>query len=162
MKKYIGVQLVEATLATKYSGEGYKDFVYPDEWPISMEDCNRYVEPATSKESGYEVAYPNGYGAWVSKEVFEKAYLQVGDSNTIEEHNINEFIASYDVSQWGDKTTVVHATLVNGFIITESSSCVDPANFDMSIGEGICKEHIHNKLWSMLGFMLQTGLKGVK
>ena len=90
MKKYIGVQLVEATLATKYSGEGYKDFVYPDEWPMSMEDCNRYVEPATSKESGYEVAYPNAYGAWVSKELFEKAYLQVGDSNTIEEHNINE------------------------------------------------------------------------
>ena len=94
--------------------------------------------------------------------MFEKAYIKVGNNNTIEEHNINEFIKSYDVSQWGDKTTVVHATLVNGFIITESSSCVDPANFNMDIGTSICKERIQNKLWEMLGFMLQTGVSGIK
>lgn len=162
MKKYIGVQLVEATLATKYSGEGYKDFVYPDECPMSIEDCNRYGEPAASKERGYEVVYPDGYGVWVPKEVFEKAYLQVGDNNTIEEHNVHDFVKEIIASKWGEKTTIVNATLANGFIITESSSCVDPANFNMDIGLSICKERIYNKVWNHLGFLLQCAIKGIK
>ena len=146
MEKYLGVKLIKAE-------------------PMSYEEFHKLGDtekPMKPQREGYKVVYPDGYESWSPKEVFEKAYIKVGNNNTIEEHNINEFIKSYDVSQWGDKTTVVHATLVNGFIITESSSCVDPANFNMDIGTSICKERIQNKLWEMLGFMLQTGVSGIK
>lgn len=149
MKNYIGVKMVKAE-------------------PMTAKEAGRLLQRPidtsnTDKEgNGYLVEYPDGYKSWSPKQAFEKAYLQIGDNNTIEEQNVNDFIKSYDVSQWGDKTTVVHATLANGFILTESSSCVDPANFNLDIGAGICKDKIRNRLWGMLGFLLQTALKGIK
>lgn len=142
MKKYVGVKLVEAE-------------------PMTKECFNGEVNPNQITE-GYLVVYPDGYKSWSPKEVFENAYFNVGDDNSIKEYNVNEFIQSYDTKQWGDKTTVVHATLTNGFIITEASSCVDPSNFNMDIGYNICKERIQNEVWKMLGFMLQCAVKGVK
>lgn len=147
MNKYLGVKLIQAELM---------------DYEKIMEILSRPIEQRERGKKGYFVRYEDGYRSYSPKEVFEEAYIKVGNNNTIEEHNINEFIKSYDVSQWGDKTTVVHATLVNGFIITESSSCVDVANFNMDIGASICKERINNKLWEMLGFMLQAGVKGIK
>ena len=132
MRKYVGIKLIEAERQLRNNEEGYK------------------------------VVYPDGYISWSPKDVFEKSYLRVGDNNTIVEDNVNDFIKEYDVSQWGDKTTIVNATLANGFIITESSSCVDPANFNMDIGASICKEKIQNKVWGFLGFMLQSAVKGIK
>ena len=149
MNKYIGCKMVEAE-------------------PMTDIDFNVFKKGAITEDfggittEGYKVVYPDGYVSWSPKEVFEKAYLRVGDNNTIMESNVNDFVKSLDVSQWGDKTTVVHATLANGFIMTESSSCVDPTNFNMDIGENICKEKIYNKLWGMLGFLLQTAKEGIK
>lgn len=54
-----------------------------------------------------------------------------------------------------DKVTVVVAKLPNGFTIVESSACVDPANYDESIGTEICKGRIENKLWELEGYLLQ-------
>lgn len=142
MKKYIVIELIEAE-------------------PMTQEEFLGEVNPETVTH-GYKVRYADGHETWQEKNFFEKINLQVGDNNTIEERNINDFIKSYDVSQWGDKTTMVHATLANGFVMSEASSCVDPANFNMNIGASICKERIHNKLWNMLGFMLQAAIKGVK
>ena len=60
------------------------------------------------------------------------------------------------VEQYGDKTTVLKATLPNNFAIVESSSCVDPANFDMKIGEEICMDKLVNKIWELEGYKLQS------
>lgn len=60
------------------------------------------------------------------------------------------------VEQYGDKTTVLKATLPNDFVIVESSSCVDPANFDMKIGEEICMDKLVNKIWELEGYKLQS------
>lgn len=149
MRKYVGVKMVQA------EPMGY--IRYCDECGVlPQKPKTEWIEP------GYKVVYPDGYVSWSTKEVFEKAYMKVGDNNTIEEHNVNDFIVGYDVQPWGDKTTVVHATLANGFIVSESSSCVDAANFNMDIGYGICKEHIQNAVWKMLGFLLQCGVSGIK
>lgn len=148
MKKYVGVKLVEAEPMTRgefFNSQG-KDSSFLD----------------APHQEGYMVVYPDGYKSWSPKEVFENAYFQVGYNNTIQEYNVNEFIAHYDVRQWGDKTTIVNATLANGFIITEASSCVDPENFNMNIGSSICKERIRNQVWGFLGFMLQCAVSGVK
>lgn len=54
-----------------------------------------------------------------------------------------------------DKCTVVVVQLENGFILTDSSACVDPANYNEKIGAEICLEHIENRLWELEGYALQ-------
>ncbi|SFM28998.1 Phage protein (N4 Gp49/phage Sf6 gene 66) family protein [Gracilibacillus orientalis] len=59
-----------------------------------------------------------------------------------------------------DKTTVMSVKLPNGFVIVESSSCVDPTNYDEKIGYEICLQRVFNKLWELEGYKLQSELKG--
>ncbi|HEF5065786.1 Gp49 family protein [Bacillus paramobilis] len=54
-----------------------------------------------------------------------------------------------------NKCTRVTVKLPNGFIITESSACVDPANFDNELGKAICMKRIENKVWELEGYVLQ-------
>jgi hypothetical protein len=54
-----------------------------------------------------------------------------------------------------DKCTVVVCKLPNGFIITESSACVDPENFDEVMGYEICLNRIENKIWELERYALQ-------
>ncbi len=55
------------------------------------------------------------------------------------------------------KCTVVTVRLRNGFILTESSACVDPANYDAELGKRLCLQHIENRLWELEGYALQRG-----
>lgn len=48
--------------------------------------------------------------------------------------------------------TVVHAKLPCGFIITETSACIDPANYDQSVGAGICMKRVRDKVWELEGY----------
>lgn len=65
----------------------------------------------------------------------------------------------FEVEKFGDKTTILKATLPNGFVIIESSSCIDPINFDMKIGEEICMNKIVNKIWELEGYKLQCQIR---
>lgn len=58
-----------------------------------------------------------------------------------------------------NKCLILSCKLKNGFVITESSACVDPRNFDSKIGINICKEKIKNKIWELEGYTLQKSLK---
>ena len=60
------------------------------------------------------------------------------------------------------KTTVVRAVLRNGFEIVESSACVSEENYDERLGAEICMGKIRDKVWMLLGFLLQTAVQGVK
>ncbi|MBU3569260.1 hypothetical protein IUK39_03590 [Priestia aryabhattai] len=113
-------------------------------------------------QEGYKVVYPDGYVSWSPKEVFESAYMQVGNNNTITQANVDSFIKDTEVITLDGKTTVVKAVLVNGFVIVESSSCVDPANYCEKMGAEICLERIKNQIWMLLGFLLQTAKEGIK
>jgi len=86
-------------------------------------------------------------------EFFEKTGIT---GNKIREENVVKFISYYKDFKIGDKTTVVQATLMNGFELIESSSCVDIKTFDQDIGIDICMQRIKDKVWHYLGFMLQT------
>lgn len=57
-----------------------------------------------------------------------------------------------------DKMTIVTVKLENGFLMTESSACVDPGNYDEKVGKAICLEHIENRLWELEGYCLQKAL----
>ena len=59
----------------------------------------------------------------------------------------------------GDKCTVVRAVLRNGFEIVESSACVS-ADYDEAMGAEICLEKIKDKVWFLLGFLLQSAVRG--
>lgn len=148
MKKYIGCKMIEAEPAIKVDGK-----IYSLDGPVPR---------SMNRQEGYRVKYPDGYESFSPKEVFEKAYMQVGDNVTITQDNVDNFIKSIDVITMGDKTTVVRATLVNGFEIVESRACVKKENYDEKYGAEICMEHIKNRIWHLLGFLLQTAVGGVK
>lgn len=58
------------------------------------------------------------------------------------------------------KCTVISLKLPNGFVITESTGCCDPANYDEKIGEKIVLDRIANRLWELEGYVLQNVLAG--
>lgn len=78
--------------------------------------------------------------------------------NRIEKKDIDKILKDtfIKVEKYGDKTTILKATLPNGFVIVESSSCVDPANFDMKVGEEICMDKLVDKIWQLEGYKLQS------
>ena len=154
MKHYIGTKLLEAE-------------------PMSLGDYNLYrgwtipenENPATE---GYLVKYQDGYVSWSPKHVFEKAYLPMAvnerlrtDKPSIGQQMVDDFIVSAEVQTMGEKCTVVRAVLRNGFEIVESSACVSPENYDEKLGAEICMKKIKDKVWFLLGFLLQTAVNGV-
>ena len=48
--------------------------------------------------------------------------------------------------------TVVHAKLPCGFIVTETSACIDPENYDRDLGAKICMGRVRDKVWELEGY----------
>lgn len=144
MKTYIGTKMVQAEPATR----------------VVTEDC--------STREGYRVRYEDGYESWSPKEVFERAYLEM-DVNpllrttkpSVSQKMVDDFIIGRQVTTMGNKCTVVRAILRNGFEIVESSACVSVENYDEDMGAEICMRKIKDKVWFLLGFLLQTAVSGV-
>lgn len=82
------------------------------------------------------------------------------NKNTVTQEQIDKLIAESDieVNTIFEKCTTVVVKLKNGFVLTESSACVDKENYDMEIGKEICMERIKNKLWELEGYKLQCEL----
>lgn len=155
MKTYIGTKIIQAEPAIRIDGKVYS----PDE--ILPED--------TDVEVGYRVRYPDGYESWSPRDVFEAAYMPVlnnpqlkTDAPSVSQQMVDDFILETWTTTLGDKTTVVRAMLRNGFEIVESSACVSAENYDETMGHAICMEKIKDKVWFLLGFLLQTAVHGVK
>lgn len=58
------------------------------------------------------------------------------------------------VKEFGRSVTYVTVRMRNGFTIRESTQPVDEDNYDEEIGKKICLEHIADKIWFLLGYML--------
>ena len=123
---------------------------------------------AEESGDGYRVYHKDDMEAYCPKDLFNKVYIEVNDNKdlpsgvSIGPQMVDDFIDKVESMTMGEKTTVTQITLKNGFIITESSSCVDPKNYSMEIGEKINLEHAKNKIWELLGFLLQTAYYGFK
>ena len=65
MDKYIGVKIIHAEKAIRKGGKVY----------AHGEAVPRTMDPV---EEGYAVTYEDGYTSWSPKDVFEKAYKEVG------------------------------------------------------------------------------------
>lgn len=59
---------------------------------------------------------------------------------------------------FGKPTTYVVCKMKNGFTLRDSTTCVDPSNYNEEIGADICKKHIEDKIWYLLGYELQEKL----
>lgn len=154
MRKYIGTKLVEAEPAWRLNGKVY--------------EAGTMFGSADRPEEGYRVRYADGYESWSPKAVFEAAYLRVnpdGECKTgapsVSPGMVEDFLRETWTETLGEKTTVVRAVLRNGFEIVESSSCVSPENYDEAMGRDICLEKIRDKVWELLGFLLQTAVNGI-
>lgn len=64
--------------------------------------------------------------------------------------------AEYEICTTFDKCTVVSCKLPNGFVIVESSACVDAENYDEELGAEICFSKIVDKVWELEGYKLQN------
>lgn len=149
MNHYLGVKLIQAEPMTRGVYNALRGWTVPaDENP---------------EDDGYRVVYPDGYQSWSPKAQFEEAYLCLGDDpSRIGDADCERFIHYAEASKLGEKTSLVFADLRNGFRIVESSSCVEPGNFDHEIGTSICFERINSKISWLLGFVLQWGRTGLK
>lgn len=77
--------------------------------------------------------------------------------NTVTQFDVDAIIlkSKFKVISLNNKTTIVVVTLPSGFVIVESSSCVDPANYSEALGAEICMNRITNKIWKLEGYCLQ-------
>ena len=96
----------------------------------------------------------------VSEDIFEEYFEKVKtnieydldfdiDDETM--HHIAEILSSskFYVTNVFDKCTIVACQLPNGFVIVESSSCVDPDDYDEEIGIENCMSRIEDKVIEM-------------
>jgi len=81
---------------------------------------------------------------------------------TVTQNEIDHLIerATVQIDTVMEKCTIVTVRLESGFILTESSACVDPSNYDEKLGAEICMERIKNRLWELEGYCLQRRLAG--
>jgi len=148
MKSYLGVKLIKAQPMT-YS-----------------ENCNRQgfpMEPGKENDEGYLVEYPNGHQSWSPAAEFEAAYLELNEPSRITSGDLIRFLGidPYAVDTLDEKTTLVRMITRTGFASYETSSCVDPANYNAQLGAEICIDRLNTKLWELLGFVLQWGKHGL-
>ena len=62
------------------------------------------------------------------------------------------------LDDFGKPCTYVTVRMKNGFTLRESTTCVDPANYNEDIGKEICLKRIENQIWFLLGYQLQEDL----
>lgn len=154
MNKYIGCNLLKAKQMNLGDYNIYRGWKLPEDERHDRE--------------GYLVTYNDGYQTWSPKEIFENQYLKLDDNPklpsgiSIGPKMVDDFIKETHISTIGDKTTLVRVILVNGFEIIESSACVDKANYSEEIGAEVCISKIKDKIWHLLGFLLQSAVGGVK
>lgn len=70
------------------------------------------------------------------------------------QENMQDIIVKTEV-EFGKPVTYVTVRMKNGFTVRESTTCVDPENYDEEIGAKICLEKIEDKIWMLLGYQLQ-------
>lgn len=54
--------------------------------------------------------------------------------------------------------TICAITLKNGFTVVGDSACIDPENFDHSIGEQVAYNNAFEKIWQLEGYRIKSQL----
>lgn len=113
-------------------------------------------------DDGYLVTYPGGHVSWSPAEVFEASYFPMAAHDRVSQEDVDAFVRYVSTTTINQKTACSVAQLVTGYEIVETSSCVDPANYDVALGEKYATEKIKSQVWELLGFVLQWARGGIK
>lgn len=75
-------------------------------------------------------------------------------THKIPESAIDEIIEASAVHAFKeyDSCTVVTMRLPNGYVLVESSGCIDPAEYDHDRGVRLCMEALKRKIWQLEGY----------
>ena len=149
-RTYIGVKQLEATPMTRGDYNLYRGWHIP--------------EDEKSSDPGYLVKYSDDYQSWSPADVFDKAYMEIENPSTISQTDLDRFVGvdAFEAMQLDEKTFCMKCTPRTGFVMFETSSCVDPENYDQEIAAQITGEKVQNKLWGFMGFVLQWARFGLK
>ena len=81
-------------------------------------------------------------------------------NNTVTQQQIDDLFNKSEktVEPYFDTCTVMTIQLPNGFVLVESTACVDRNNFSEEIGIEICTRKIKDKIWELEGYRLQCEL----
>lgn len=108
------------------------------------------------------IVYDDFAQLYISMSEFDKYFEKYEEEEifTLNEEYIDEIIANSQItsSKVFDKCIVVACKLPNGFVIVESSACVDPRNYDEKIGFDICMKRIKDKVWELEAYNLQEDI----
>lgn len=88
----------------------------------------------------------------LNEAIAAKAYPKV----TIE--MINDAIEKVDFERFGTLTMCI-ITLRNGFKVTGESACIDPRNFDVTIGSTLAKKNAVDKIWALEGYAMAERIR---
>lgn len=112
---------------------------------------------------GYEITYPDGYRSWCPKDVANKAYfpLHNSDGDKISQEDIDNFVAYSELTKVGTKTTNITLTTITGFEVNGQSSCVKAEDHNLSIGLKYARPKAEDIIWLCLGFVLQWAKYGL-
>lgn len=98
----------------------------------------------------------------ISENVFNEYFEKVEDEVFYEINDEDfDYIAEilseskFNVASVFGKCTIVACRLPNGFVIVESSSCVDPDDYDEEIGIENCMNRIKNKVIELEAYIRQ-------
>ena len=78
-------------------------------------------------------------------------------SPTVTAKQVEELVddSQIAISKIGEKTTLVRVTLECGFELIETSSCVNPDNYDHELGMDLALRKIKDRIWAFEGYRLQ-------
>lgn len=161
MKVYTGTKKVQAQPMTRGDYNALRGWDVPkDENPDDEGYLVEYLDGGKANVPGYD-----GYVSWSPRDVFERAYLEVGepvipsDGPKVVYGDLIAMIASeVFVVPSGSTTTICHITLKNGFSVQGISACVDPANYRQNVSEFFARKQAIDKIWPFAGFLLAEKL----
>ncbi len=70
--------------------------------------------------------------------------------------HLESLIAKKEFIRHGETLTICVVTLHSGFQLLGQSACIDPANFDATIGEQIAYDDAVEKLWQLEGYHVKA------
>lgn len=94
----------------------------------------------------------------MSREATDQRIEEISTDNRVTIETLEAQIArtSYHTHERldGGKLTICILDLRNGFTVTGEAAAVDPANYDVGIGQSIARRHAVERIWVLEGYAL--------
>jgi hypothetical protein len=138
-----------------------------ENWGMNSFYVNLQTELADAKEELWVQTQIDG--AEAGKKILLKGEPKDTDSVFVDEkgeritsEDVDNFVKDTFSAKVGSKTTNTTLVLLNDFEVHGQASCVKAENYNIEIGEKFAVEKAKDKIWEVLGFVLQWGINGIK